>query len=461
MRKVSIVRTDPVDAYYPHTTASSYSYDALNRLTNMVDAVGTSKFTYTTGNQLLTETAPWTTDTLTNGYVNRLRTKLGLQTASSTWTNGFIYDAAGRMSNVLSPAGTFIYSYAGAGSLVARLALPNTAYITNLFDPVARLKGTFLENSGNTVLDSATYGYNSANQRLTFTNAAGTYVSYSYDNIGQLAVGTSSVTTEDRGTFYDPAWNLNRRTNNGTPTTFTVDVKNQLTGGPATVYAYDSNGNLVSTSSGMSYTYDEENRLTTIISTNSYRTILIYDGLNRLRSREEDGWNGSGWTPGNPAHYMYDGNVVINDRGGTGGFYTRGPDLSGTMQGAGGIGGLLAVTWGFGGVRVARYYYHADGNGNITYLADGSQALAASYRYDPFGSTISSSGPRATANLFRFSSKEVHANSGMYIYLYRFYDPNLQRWLNRDPIHDLGFIILTGHVPGTGGGRSQLVSLCG
>jgi RHS repeat-associated protein len=27
----------------------------------------------------------------------------------------------------------------------------------------------------------------------------------------------------------------------------------------------------------------------------------------------------------------------------------------------------------------------------------------------------------------------------MYYYLYRFYDPNLQRWINRDPISDLGF----------------------
>jgi len=27
---------------------------------------------------------------------------------------------------------------------------------------------------------------------------------------------------------------------------------------------------------------------------------------------------------------------------------------------------------------------------------------------------------------------------GLYYYLYRFYDPNLQRWLNRDPIQEWG-----------------------
>src|SRR5205814_2855788 len=29
-------------------------------------------------------------------------------------------------------------------------------------------------------------------------------------------------------------------------------------------------------------------------------------------------------------------------------------------------------------------------------------------------------------------------NSGMYYYGYRFYDPNLQRWINRDPMHEAG-----------------------
>ena len=43
------------------------------------------------------------------------------------------------------------------------------------------------------------------------------------------------------------------------------------------------------------------------------------------------------------------------------------------------------------------------------------------------------SGPLASVNLYRYSSKEYHANSGTVYYLYRFYDPNLQRWLNRDP----------------------------
>jgi RHS repeat-associated protein len=44
----------------------------------------------------------------------------------------------------------------------------------------------------------------------------------------------------------------------------------------------------------------------------------------------------------------------------------------------------------------------------------------------------------AEANLYRFSSKEAHPNSGLTYYLYRFYDPSLQRWVNRDPIGERG-----------------------
>jgi RHS repeat-associated protein len=64
--------------------------------------------------------------------------------------------------------------------------------------------------------------------------------------------------------------------------------------------------------------------------------------------------------------------------------------------------------------------------------------VVASYRYDPFGNLVSKSGPLADANVYRFSSKEIHVNSGLYYYGYRFYSPNLQRWINRDPIGEWG-----------------------
>jgi RHS repeat-associated protein len=126
--------------------------------------------------------------------------------------------------------------------------------------------------------------------------------------------------------------------------------------------------------------------------------------------------------------------------------YTRGVDLSGSLQGAGGIGGLLART-DMGRLTVndplASAYYHADGNGNITALVtdlmDTNQVLVAKYLYDSYGNLLAESGPLCTANSYRFSSKEWDDNAGLYYYGFRFYDPNWQRWLNRDPLSGPGF----------------------
>jgi RHS repeat-associated protein len=78
----------------------------------------------------------------------------------------------------------------------------------------------------------------------------------------------------------------------------------------------------------------------------------------------------------------------------------------------------------------------------VTCLLTPYQQLAAKYLYDPYGNLLAMYGWLAGANLYRFSSKEWDGNAGMYYYLYRFYDPNLQRWPNRDPYEELGFLTL-------------------
>jgi len=122
--------------------------------------------------------------------------------------------------------------------------------------------------------------------------------------------------------------------------------------------------------------------------------------------------------------------------------YTRGNDLSGSLQGAGGIGGLLARTDHAQQLSPdslnAHAYYHCDGNGNVTCLINTNGQVVARYSYDPYGNLLGMSGPLAEANTNRFSSKEWHNNAGLYYYGYRFYEPNLQRWPNQDPLGDIG-----------------------
>src|SRR5439155_6626207 len=249
-------------------------------------------------------------------------------------------------------------------------------------------------------------------------------VNYTYDDIGQLtsALAYSSggvpISNEQKGYGYDAASNLNVRTNDnsGATTTFTVDLKNQLTGGPTAAYGYDDDGNLTSSSNGyVTYSYTDEDQLATVSYLDRYRTDFVYDGLGRLRKRIEYAWDPTyGWLASGETRYVYDGNVVIQERDSRNAptvSYTRGSDLSGSFEGAGGIGGLLARSHGYSGGSWAEHnFYHADGNGNVTMLIDNNTPpnVTAAYGYDSFGNTISLNGSLAGANVYRFSSKEIH-----------------------------------------------------
>jgi RHS repeat-associated protein len=208
-------------------------------------------------------------------------------------------------------------------------------------------------------------------------------------------------------------------------------------------FQYDGNGNL--TNDGLRiFGYDDENELIQVSVSNQWMSQFAYDGKMRRRVRKEFTWQSGTWTQTNAAYYVYDGNLVIQERDMNNlptVTYTRGRDMSGSFEGAGGIGGLLARTaQAYVDAPLAGHsFYHADGNGNVTMLIDSSQGIVAKYLYDAFGNMISKSRLLADANVYRFSSKEWHENSGLVYYLYRCYDPNLQRWLNRDPIGEPGF----------------------
>jgi RHS repeat-associated protein len=122
--------------------------------------------------------------------------------------------------------------------------------------------------------------------------------------------------------------------------------------------------------------------------------------------------------------------------------YTWGPDLSGSLQGAGGIGGLVFVR------DSGNSYYPAyDGNGNLTAMVlANSGAAVAKYEYSPYGELLTSTGTYASTNPFRFSTKYVDSETNLAYFGYRYYNPETGRWINRDPIEEEGGKNLYGYV---------------
>lgn len=79
-----------------------------------------------------------------------------------------------------------------------------------------------------------------------------------------------------------------------------------------------------------------------------------------------------------------------------------------------------------------------------------TQSVVAHYEYDPFGNVTWSHGLLAGSNPYRFSTKHTDDESGLVYNGYRFYSPEMGRWVNRDPIEEEGGLNLYGFVGNNG-----------
>jgi hypothetical protein len=81
--------------------------------------------------------------------------------------------------------------------------------------------------------------------------------------------------------------------------------------------------------------------------------------------------------------------------------YFWGKDLSESLKGAGGVGGLLMAN-----ISGTNCFPAFDGNGNVAGLINAADGTgSASYEYGPFGETIRLTGLLAKNNPIRFSTK--------------------------------------------------------
>ena len=208
--------------------------------------------------------------------------------------------------------------------------------------------------------------------------------------------------------------------------------------------AYDDDGNLIS-DGRWHYTWNGENQLICaeeqVCPTN--RTLrkvdYAYDHQGRMvwKKISHEDTKTQSWQEEKTISYLWDNfNIIaetsVADSATKITYNVWGLDLDGTLQGAGGVGGLLAV------VKDSATYIPAwDANGNIMeYVADDG-TIAAHREYDPFGGTVVVTGD-ANAFTHWFSTKPWCMVTGLSEYQYRKYSPALGRWLSRDPMEERG-----------------------
>jgi RHS repeat-associated protein len=212
------------------------------------------------------------------------------------------------------------------------------------------------------------------------------------------------------------------------------------------LFQYDADGNL-SNDNVWVYLWDAENRLVqmsnTTSLTNSARKKLVfeYDAQGRRIRKIVYPWGSTDYstTPVLNLKFLYDGWNLIAELNATNQAVVRsyvwGLDLSGSEQGAGGVGGLLLVKTAGQNAQFAAY----DGNGNVAGLVDATSGTATTqYEYGPFGEVIRATGSMAKLNPFRFSTKYQDDETDLLYYGYRYYNASTGTWLSRDPIGEAG-----------------------
>ena len=465
--------------YSDATPDVTQTYDNFGRVTETTNTVSKTTYAYDPASLLLdtetvshdinTDGTPELTRIIDRSQDNLLRsTGFQLKTGATVENSAnYAYSATdGRLSSISNPQlsnVSFAYGYVPDSSLVATVTSPAHT-VTNSYDPTRNVLLNKENKAGTTIVSNYAYDVNAIGQRTDVSQSGSAFatsrdIAWGYDPLGQVTKADSTIPGLDRAYQYDLIGNRVKASDSLTlPATpnYTSNSLNQysaIQNQQSSIInpAYDADGNATAyplpaqPSANSTLTWDAENRLTSATLPDSTTVTYAYDATSRRIAKTTatgttlylyDAWNPIAiWRAGlQPAS-----SPVLQET------YLWGMDLSGSMQGAGGVGGLLSVSE-ISNSQISNYFPTYDGNGNVSEYLDPTGATAAHYEYDPFGNTTVATGPNATAFTKRFSTKPLEAETGLYYYGYRYYDPATGRWPSRDPIGEEGGINLYGFV---------------
>jgi len=438
-----------------------YAYDDLGRIKSYDDEVTEGTIVYDDANFSQTLTVTYTngssmTTEMVYDPVAREITKIYGGT-----TNVYAYGVDGKLEGVHIPGeGWVSYQYDERG-LNDRIVLPGGVQRISEFDGLGRLKAKRIEDSGGADILTQAYQRSLTGSIHTKHTDAGIWT-YEYDLIDQLerALYTETGSVTDEWEYqYDAMGNRtssSEECSGGSQSrSYAPNNLNQYTSITSTVdtvtsvadLQYDLNGNL--TNDGVrAYSWDLQNQLSTVedieLVQGSTRVTYAYDAMGRRVSKSVYTYESDVWSPTSDFCYFYDGwnmvSEIWNDlsemQSGTN-YFVWGNDLSGSLQGAGGVGGLLCSVRSQSGSDPKAFYPLYDHNGNVEkYIRQNGQVVAG-FQYDGFGNTTHefiAQGLESKDFAYRFSTKYWDAETGLYYYGYRYYSPRFGRWIKRDPI---------------------------
>ena len=402
--KLSVTET-----YAAGTRTSTYTYDAFDRQLTAQDAYGA---------QIAYAYDP-----------NGNRKSLATQDARIT---RYGYDGLNRLTGVASPAGSVQYLYDKSGLVTQEIGSNGTTTAT-AYDPAQRPIRITLTR-GAAVLNLTEYAYDqNGNRTFERINRPGgaQLTNYRYDAADRLTgtTRTEGAVTTDTAWAYDLADNrlTEAVTTGGTTTTrtYTYDTRHRLTriddsAAGATTLSYDAQGNLLQKQQGAdttAYVWTARDLLASVSrnGTTVGRYGSDHEGL-RVSKEALDPLQ-----PGAPPRVLrtqWDDDNAVQDR-----------DEAGTVVARYDFAGRRPVAlWS---AEDGTQLLHADALGSIvaTTAADGS--VKSETLYDAWGNPVTTTG--ASANKFAYTGHQADAETGLYYFKARYYDPSIGRFISMDP----------------------------
>jgi len=421
--------------YSDNTPDVSFTYDGFGRQKTVTDYAGTRTFHY------MHDQSELEIEVIT-GLMNKTITRTYETTDVPGRNTGFNlgpdysvnygYEAnTGRFSSVdwsitnrtngTNKTGIATYSYVAGSDLLQDLMTVDGQLVTYSYEPNRNLRTQVKNQSGITVISQYDYQYDPLGRRTNMATS------------GTAPWGTLNLQPETSNYATNALNQYTQITRDQQPETRNL--------------SYDYDGNLTQSAEGTigtKYAYDAENRLIVVEpqtpTSGTTKVEFAYDYMGRRVQKKVFEYVAGDWQLMTDSLFLYDGwNLVSeqttrNSQPVTEKLFVYGLDLSQTLQGASGIGGLIAAV-----DNGEAYQYFYDGNGNVAQLvkvSDGS--IAAHYEYDPYGNIIIESGSLAKENPIRFSTKFFDNETGLGYWGYRHYSPSLGRWINRDPSEEEG-----------------------
>ena len=418
-RSVTLTRTSKGQVskltYSDGTPAVSYTYDLAGNRSTVVDAQGTTSYSYNAVNAV-TSVGHNGTALFTYAYdeAGQLSTRTIPDGSAATQ---FAYDQDSRLISVTSGGASLAtYSYDKAtGTVTTALqgGVNNTLQIDAAGRPV-----TVQAKKGTTTLTRSQYSLDELGSPTQVVNSDGTTDSYAYSPLNRLTAACYGATTCSAGTTtaafrysYDGDGNITSVIQPTGTTTYTYDSAGRITGRSglkgAANYQYDADGNTTSDGTA-NYTWNAASQLTTITAGTS-TTSYTYDGDNQRVGATV------GRTTTANSYDAISGALVL-ERSGT-------KTLRRYDYGL----GLLSMKSGN-----STSSYLTDALGSVRGVASSTGTLSLGYSYNPYGETrATTTGKNAPENPLQFTGAPL--NAPLYKMGARDYSPVDGRFLSPDP----------------------------